>query len=285
MVEVAGIDANGHASLLGFELEGTEVGAGANLRKLHVRTFSSDLGGGTTVTRNVLQVSDVQGVGGGGAGGTVTVGGWLTASATGVVTGTVTAVPTGTQGVSGSLAITNTPAMSGTVTAHAGTGTRTVVGTVTAAVTGTQTVSVQNPQTSVVVSQGASGATAWPVTLSGSSNSVQEAGTAGLSTATASTAATVTPLSPSSTNQVTLLGLHVANGGDSDADVHFRWADATATQMFRNRHVPADGGMWNLNLVGMGLTHASGTGNKLEAVIVGNPAGTVDLNALYRESA
>jgi len=68
--QVAGIDANGNPSLLGYEAAGTETGAGANLYRIPVTQQTSDLGGGTTITQYPMLVSDV-GTGGGGGGNVV----------------------------------------------------------------------------------------------------------------------------------------------------------------------------------------------------------------------
>jgi len=84
--------------------------------------------------------------------GTTTVVGTTTAipSGTYTVTGTVTEIPSGTQTVTGTVAVTGTSTVAGTVTSIPS-GTQTIAGTVTTTPTGTQTIAPTGTQTVTVV--------------------------------------------------------------------------------------------------------------------------------------
>lgn len=186
--------------------------------------------------------------------GTVTVNAGTIAAATGRITAGTMAAVTGRISA-GTI---------GAATARISAGT---IGAATANVTNTVDVSVANPQTSVSIS-------GTPTVF---------AGTADTATFTASTAATGTPVNANSASTVRIKGIWMANGGDSDVGVYFRWADSTGVRLFPNRKLPAVGGLVNYNLVGMNITHAAGTGNDFQCVIENDPSGTVDINVFWEQ--
>lgn len=119
-------DANGVPCLIGYEVAGTEAlsnQSSPNLKRLHVATTESDLGG-TTVTQNALLVSDLATAGGEGGPTTVTANqgdsgaeAWpvqISGSNTVVVSNTTNNTVTGTVSVnnfptSQAVAVTNAP--------------------------------------------------------------------------------------------------------------------------------------------------------------------------------